>query len=519
MRNEGPPPMAHGDRFLSSPPQQTPGPALDPETRLGRFTIVRHVGSGRSTHVYEARDELRAQSVALKIADLQPDVAEQIEARMRHEIDVGRHLGGHRHVLAMFDTHRCQYAGLDLQMISMEFADGGDFRDWLASNRDNTLLRRDTGVQHVIDAASGLAALHRAGVAHFDLKPENMFCVNGTWKIGDLDQAASPFYHSGELAGEDNPASPTPRGTPGYQSPELAVGTRPKPDTRADIYALGVILGEVLDLTGSPSARHRPEEGLLVAEDLVRIVERCTAPDPGDRFQLVEHFIEALQLAHQGESRHAKGRAMRAQEGHWRDIRRCLDAGRTKDARRLCQILLRSCPHHAGACVVLANLDRQHDQGVSAARELGSNIENLLLSEAFAKLRAIVDLTPDDQSVIDLVECLETRIDGSVEALFGALSLLATGDFGAALGAFEQAAAHDTESAAAAEACVLVGDLSRSLRVSQRRIETAIGRGRYTLALRLTEAHQRQLTATTERALHIRASLESRDRVKEGTTA
>ena len=120
--------------------------------------------------------------------------------------------------------------------------------------------------------------------------------------------------------------------------------------------------------------------------------------------------------------------------------------------------------------------------------------------------------------MIDLVECLETRIATSGECLLKALSLLATGALDAALGALEQAAACDPDSAVAAEACVLVGDLSRSVRNSQRRIDTAIGKGRCALALRMTEAHRRRLTATTEQALRIRAPLESRDRVKETTT-
>jgi len=268
-----------------------------------------------------------------------------------------------------------------------------------------------------------------------------------------------------------------------------------------------MILGEVLGLTGYPSARHRSEEGLFVAEELVRIVERCTAPDPGDRFQVVEHFVEALELARRGESRLAKSDTVREQENHWRHVRRCLHDNRTQDARRLCQILLKGCPHHAGARAVIANLDRQRLQGVSAARALSSEIDNLLLIEAFNKLRAIVALTPDDQTVIDLVEGMETRVGASKEALLEAFSHLTMGDLDAALGAFEQAAAYDAESASAQEACVLVGDLRQSLRISQRRIDVAIGKKQYGIALQLTETHQRRLAATAAHALGLRAGL------------
>ena len=202
--------------------------------------------------------------------------------------------------------------------IAMEFVDGQTLRSKI--HREHTELRKLLRfLQH---AAEGLARAHAVGIVHRDLKPDNiMITQEGHAKILDfglaklIEQSSAPNSDSSEIATAVMPQHSTPgtvMGTIGYMSPEQAQGKTNEIDTRSDVFSFGCILFEAC--TGK-----KPFEGesvikslhMVVYEpappiadlnpsappELQRIIRRCLAKDPDDRYQSIKDVaIELKEL-------------------------------------------------------------------------------------------------------------------------------------------------------------------------------------------------------------------------------
>jgi serine/threonine protein kinase/Flp pilus assembly protein TadD len=202
--------------------------------------------------------------------------------------------------------------------IAMEFIDGRTLREKI--HQERTELRKLLRfLQH---AAEGLARAHAAGIVHRDLKPDNiMITRDGHAKILDfglaklIEQEPVPGSDSAEAATAFMPQHSTPgviMGTVGYMSPEQAQGKTNEIDQRSDIFSFGCVLYEAV--TGK-----KPFEGDSVVKslhmviyepappiadlnpsapaDLQRIVRRCLAKDPDERYQSIKEVaIELKEL-------------------------------------------------------------------------------------------------------------------------------------------------------------------------------------------------------------------------------
>lgn len=495
--------------FLSAPSNGSAGPLLEPGTRLERFELIRHLGHGRTAHVYLARDDERGHEVALKVADLRPDTARSTSRRMQQEIDVRHRLGSHPNVLTLFDRHRIPVGGLDLVVLSMEYADGGDFRQFLSRTQIEPATPLATMFMHVLNAAGGLAALHRAGLAHLDFKPENLLCVRGVWKLADFDHAR-PL---GELAGRTGPEMEQDEvawgcGTPAYCSPETASPGSGPVDSRADIFSLGVVLREVGSLprfTVRPVRRSRDPHR---TSRMNAILKHCLKSDPNARFQLVEHVIEAVEAVLNPE-RNGRGPAdWSRQERQWRDVCRCLNEGRVRDAQRLCQILLNHSPHHPGAAAVLSEVEHEGRHRLEAARRLIEQAGSVPLSEAIGTARELNELAPEHELTAQTVQLVEQRIGRCKDQLTCALNSLSSAQTRAFTAALDESAAQDPDNAVAADACMRARDLVNELFRSTQRVDQAVSGRRFRRALALARRHRRCLVRLKRRASGLLATLQ-----------
>jgi tetratricopeptide (TPR) repeat protein len=272
------PPGASADRTWN-----VPGRTLAAgEVFAGRYRIIEELGQGGMGRVYKAYDARTRDDIALKI--IQPWFAadDTASARFRLELKQARQVA-HRNVIRVFDLGEAE----GTIYLSMEYVPGQTLNSVI---RLAGRLDAATAVGYARQIVDGLAEAHRAGIVHRDLKPQNiMIAPDGTAKIMDFGIARS-----------GNAPALTDRGavvgTPAYMSPEQARGA--EADARSDIFALGRILGEMVTghLPAAPDspARQGQQAGPVVPVDLQRIILRCTAEDPGRRFQNAAELKAAL---------------------------------------------------------------------------------------------------------------------------------------------------------------------------------------------------------------------------------
>lgn len=197
----------------------------------GRYELRRHVGTGGMGVVYQAHDRVLDETVALKL--LRPGLSGDAErlARVIDEVRLTRRVT-HPNVVRVHDVG---VAGDD-RFLVMEYVEGTSLARVLATRgRVPLAAALILGMQ----VCRALEAVHRRGVLHRDVKPENiLLTAEGQLKLSDFGVAA--------LRGADPPdrAGFTPPGTLSYMAPELLLGERA--DIRTDIFAAGVVLHECL---------------------------------------------------------------------------------------------------------------------------------------------------------------------------------------------------------------------------------------------------------------------------------
>lgn len=195
----------------------------------GRYQVRSRIARGGMATVYLATDLRLERRVAIKIMHGHLADDSTFKNRFVQEARSAARLA-HPNVVNVFD----QGQDSDMAYLVMEYLPGITLRELL---QDYGKLTAEQTVDILDAVLSGLAAAHRAGIVHRDLKPENVLLADdGRIKIGDfgLARAASKNTGTGQAL----------LGTIAYLSPELV--TRGIADTRSDIYALGIMMYEML---------------------------------------------------------------------------------------------------------------------------------------------------------------------------------------------------------------------------------------------------------------------------------
>jgi serine/threonine protein kinase len=255
----------------------------------GRYEAIEPLGSGATSRVEKARDNVIGRTVALKT--FVNGFGEGQEQQFLREAQLIGQLSNPS-IVQLYDV------GIDEQgtpFLVMEYIAGNTLEQHLGPSR----LPAARACAWAADLAVALAVAHRAGILHGDVKPGNVFVTpENKVKLGDFGIAryASQVSGSGLLMG-----------TPAYLAPEQIQG-QPQ-DARSDQFALGIVLyqmltgarpfdgsslgavcAQILNADPEPPSRRNP----AVPRELDSVVARCLAKNPADRFASCDDLAAAL---------------------------------------------------------------------------------------------------------------------------------------------------------------------------------------------------------------------------------
>jgi serine/threonine-protein kinase len=258
-----------------------------------RYHIVKRLGSGGMADVYLARHARLQRPLAVKVLHAHLARDSEMRERFRREAEAASRLV-HPAICSILDYGE---AG-ELVWIVMPFLSGGSLADQLDHQRTLPVQRVALITAQV---ATGLDYAHRHGIVHRDVKPDNvLFDEDGFALLTDFGIASARFHPRLTAQGRA-------MGTPHYMSPEQALGKLA--DGRSDIYALGVMMYEVLvgappfdgadaysigykHVHEKPVAPNQAEPKIPVA--VSDLVMRCLSKRPEERFARGNDLTDAL---------------------------------------------------------------------------------------------------------------------------------------------------------------------------------------------------------------------------------
>ena len=276
-------------------PTFAPGCIVD-----GRFEVLRFIAEGGMGEVYAARELNLCQDVALKtirssVAD-QPGVIERFKSEVKQSLRTTHPNVCRVHQLACHEDND----GRRIWFLTMELLEGQTLSSYLAENGP---IAWEHALPLIKQMISGLSSAHQLGIVHRDLKPSNIMIVdekssNERLKIMDFGLAIS--------VSDDETRENVGRfsGTPAYRAPEQQSGAAVGP--QADLFALGLIIGELLTGDRLPQERsssetwHTQVDAWLLSHAKIdararSLIRCCLKFDPVDRFKDARELLTFLE--------------------------------------------------------------------------------------------------------------------------------------------------------------------------------------------------------------------------------
>jgi len=267
-------------------------------TRLGKFEIVRLLAQGSMGEVYVGRDPIIGREVAIKVIHTAAGMGPEARERFATEARAAGVLN-HPNIVTVHEMGEEQ----GVLYLAMELVKGEDLGTLI---RAGTLTPRDT-LEVLAQVCDGLAMAHRHQILHRDIKPSNIRVV---WDGKSL-QAKVLDFGVAKVINSDTTDEGTVFGTVNYMAPEYLQSGRP--DSRSDLFAVGVILYE--SLAGIPpfdgpspgSVIYRllhetppplpPTAFQGISRDVHGVLLHALAKDPSNRFQTAEDLATVLRAA------------------------------------------------------------------------------------------------------------------------------------------------------------------------------------------------------------------------------
>jgi serine/threonine-protein kinase len=278
-------------------------------SRLGNYRLKARIGSGGVGEVWLARQLTLGRDVALKVLREQSQRSRETIQRFQREARAASQLK-HRNTIRIHDFGASEDG---LLFIAMELLDGMDLDALVTTNGP---IRPARAIYLALQACGSLAEAHARGIIHRDIKPANIFVSRAGGEYDVVKILDFGMAHVDEPIDTSLTGTGSLTGTPAFMSPEICSGD-PNIDARADIYSFGAVL--YFMLTGSlifpnksfvevvkmhvtkmpepPSARI----GAAMPEDLERVVMKCLAKKPADRYASIDAMaadLEACEDAH-----------------------------------------------------------------------------------------------------------------------------------------------------------------------------------------------------------------------------
>src|SRR5579864_3596389 len=271
---------------------------MRPALQTDRYKILETLGWGATSRVDKACDTVIGRTVALK-SFLQGFGKSSEEQFLREAQTIGRL--SHSSIAQLYDVNM-DAAGTPF--LVMEFVSGNSLEKVVAQSQ----VPFAKAAIWTADLASALACAHRAGIIHGDVKPSNIRVTEDD-KVKLVDFGVARF--ASQVSGSDRVL-----GTPAYLSPEQIEAR--KQDGRSDLFSLGVVLYEMITgvrpfsgnslgevcaqiLTSNPVPPSRVNPAVPAALD--RILARCLAKNPAERYQSGNDLARALYLVARCESK------------------------------------------------------------------------------------------------------------------------------------------------------------------------------------------------------------------------
>jgi serine/threonine protein kinase/Tol biopolymer transport system component len=289
---------------------------LSAGTRLGPYEIVAPIGAGGMGEVYKAKDTRLERSVAIKVLPQHLSASPEVRQRFEREAKTISQLS-HSHICALYDVGNQD----GVEYLVMELLEGETLSDRLGKGA----LPLEQTLRFAAEIADALDKAHRQGIVHRDLKPGNVMLTKSGVKLLDfgLAKAMAPPVQSAvtslpTVMGSREPnltQEGTILGTFQYMAPEQLEGR--EADARTDIFAFGCVLYEMATgrkaFSGASQAslissimKEEPAPISSVAPmtppALERVVKRCLAKDPEDRWQNAADLKSELKWIAEGGS-------------------------------------------------------------------------------------------------------------------------------------------------------------------------------------------------------------------------
>lgn len=266
-------------------------PLISHKLSNGRYVITSLIGVGGMAEVYEAQDTQLKRRVAIKILDREYANNPYYHRRFREEAEIAAHCD-HPHIIKIYDIKQ---EG-DIHYFVMQFLP----KNLTSVLKTKKVLSPLEAVKILKPIAEALAYVHKKGIVHRDIKPNNIM----------FDEDNNPILTDFGIALRDDTTriqGPIATGTPEYMSPEQIRGENL--DFRSDIYSFGIVLyelvtGDVPYHSEDPQSvfyQHineplpeKPLKDNQVPRRVREILYKCLAKSPNDRFQSTQELVTAL---------------------------------------------------------------------------------------------------------------------------------------------------------------------------------------------------------------------------------